>query len=336
MLRDATATAVSEKRLIDAVRDALTEEMQRDPRVIVLGEDVGVKGGVFRATQGLYQSFGAERVIDTPLAESGIVGMAVGAALNGLRPVAEIQFADFIFPAVDQIVSEAARTYYRSNGECAVPLVIRAPYGGGVHGGLYHSQSAEAFFFHVPGLKIAVPSTPYDAKGLLKSAIRDNNPVLFFEHKLAYNLVRGEVPEGDFTVPLGKAAVRRDGRNISLISYGLSVHHCLEAATTLLKDGIDCEVVDLRTLKPLDTEAVIESVKKTSKICIVHEDNLSGGVGAEIAAIIARDAFEYLDGPVYRVASPDVPSFPYSPPLEEFCLPSPAKIVDAVKELAAY
>lgn len=336
MLPDSTNPVVAEKRVIDSIREALTEEMQRDPRVIVLGEDVGVKGGVFRATEGLYRLFGEERVIDTPLAESGIVGVAIGAAMNGLRPVVEIQFADFIFPAFDQIVSEAARIHYRSNGECAVPIVIRAPYGGGVHGGLYHSQSVEAFFFHVPGLKIVVPSTPYDAKGLLKSAIRDNNPVLFFEHKLAYNLIRGHVPEEDFTVPFGKAVVRREGQHVSLISYGLSAHHCLEAAARVQEDGINCEVVDLRTIKPLDTETVLASVRKTGKVCIVHEDNLTGGLGAEIAAIIARDAFEYLDGPVYRVAAPDVPSFPYSPPLEDFCLPSPVKIVEAVKELAAY
>jgi 2-oxoisovalerate dehydrogenase E1 component beta subunit len=324
------------KRMIDAVREALFEEMHRDPSVIVLGEDVGVSGGVFRATDGLLNAFGEERVIDTPLAESGIVGVAIGAALNGLRPVAEIQFVDFIFPAFNQIVSEAARHYYRSNGEYPVPLVIRAPFGGGVRGGLYHSQSVEAFFMHVPGLKVVIPSNPYDAKGLLKAAIRDNNPVLYFEHKRAYNLIRGEVPEGDFTVPIGAAVVRREGRQLTLVSYGLSLHHCLEAAEAAGAEGIDCEVVDLRTISPLDTQTFLDSVRKTGKVCVVHEDNLTGGVGAEVAAVIAREAFDYLDGPIYRVAAPDVPSFPYSAPLEDFCLPTTEKIVQAVKELAAY
>jgi 2-oxoisovalerate dehydrogenase E1 component beta subunit len=324
------------KRILEAVRDAMREEMESDPAVIVMGEDIGVNGGVFRATEGLWEAFGEERVLDTPLAESGLVGVAIGAALNGLRPVAEIQFVDFIYPAFNQIVSEAARHYYRTNGEYPVPLVIRSPFGGGVHGGLYHSQSVEAFFLHVPGLKVVIPSDPYDAKGLLKSAIRDNNPVLYFEHKRAYNLVRGEVPEGDFTVPIGEAAVRREGKQVSLISYGLSVHHCLEAAETLGRDDIDCEVVDLRTIVPLDTETVLRSVRKTGKVCIVHEDNLTGGVGAEIAAIIAREAFESLDGPVYRVAAPDVPSFPYSPPLEEYLLPTVDDVVQAVRQLAAY
>ena len=324
------------KRMIEAVREALFEEMRRDPSVIVLGEDVGASGGVFRATDGLLNAFGEERVIDTPLAESGIVGAAIGAALNGLRPVAEIQFVDFIFPAFNQIVSEAARHYYRSNGEYPVPLVIRAPFGGGVRGGLYHSQSVEAFFMHVPGLKVVIPSNPYDAKGLLKAAIRDNNPVLYFEHKRAYNLIRGEVPEGDFTVSIGQAVVRREGKQLTLVSYGLSLHHCLEAAEAAAAEGIDCEVVDLRTISPLDTQTVLDSVRKTGKVCVVHEDNLTGGVGAEVAAVIAREAFDYLDGPIYRVAAPDVPSFPYSPSLEDFCLPTTEKIVHAVRELAEY
>ena len=324
------------KRLLDAVRDALREEMDRDPSVILLGQDIGVNGGVFRATEGIWETFGEERVLDTPLAESGIVGVAVGAALNGLRPVAEIQFVDFIYPAFNQIVSEAARHNYRTNGDYPVPMVIRAPFGGGVHGGLYHSQSVEAFFLHVPGLKVVIPSDPYDAKGLLIAAIRDNNPVLYFEHKRAYNLVQGEVPEGDFTVPIGEAIVRRAGEGVSLISYGLAVHQCLEAAVVLEKDGIDCEVIDLRTISPLDADTVLTSVRKTGKVCIVHEDNLTGGVGAEVAAIIAKDAFESLDGPIFRVAAPDVPSFPYSPPLEEYCLPTVDKMVRAVRELAEY
>ena len=324
------------KRILDAVRDALREEMDRDPSVILLGQDIGVNGGVFRATEGIWETFGEERVLDTPLAESGIVGVAVGAALNGLRPVAEIQFVDFIYPAFNQIVSEAARHNYRTNGDYPVPMVIRAPFGGGVHGGLYHSQSVEAFFLHVPGLKVVIPSDPYDAKGLLIAAIRDNNPVLYFEHKRAYNLVQGEVPEGDFTVPIGEAIVRRAGEGVSLISYGLAMHQCLEAAVVLEKDGIDCEVIDLRTISPLDADTVLTSVRKTGKVCIVHEDNLTGGVGAEVAAIIAKDAFESLDGPIFRVAAPDVPSFPYSPPLEEYCLPTVDKMVRAVRELAEY
>ena len=327
---------MAEMRLIEAVREGLREEMAADPGVFLIGQDIGINGGVFRVTDGLLDEFGPGRVIDSPLAESGMVGVAIGAALNGMRPVVEIQFADFIFPAFNQLVSEAARMHYRTNGEFPVPMVIRAPYGGGVRGGLYHSQSVEAYFAHVPGLKVVVPSSPYDAKGLLKAAIRDDNPVLFFEHKLAYNTVRGEVPDGDYTVPIGEAVVRREGRNLTLISYGLSVHHCLEAAETLAGEGISCEVVDLRTVSPLDTRAFLESVRKTGRACIVHEDNLTGGVGAEVAAIIAKDAFEYLDAPVQRVAAPDVPSFPYSPTLEDALLPGPPDIVRVARELAAY
>lgn len=327
---------MGEMRLIQAVREGLREELAADDGVFIIGQDIGVNGGVFRVTEGLLDEFGPDRVIDFPLAESGMVGVAVGAAMNGMRPVVEIQFADFIFPAFNQVVSEAARMYYRTNGEYSVPLVVRAPYGGGVRGGLYHSQSVEAYFAHVPGLKVIVPSNPHDAKGLLKAAIRDDNPVLFFEHKLAYNTVTGEVPEGDYTVRIGEAAVRRAGEGISLISYGLSVHHCLEAAETLSDEEISCEVVDLRTVSPLDTVTVLDSVRKTGRACIVHEDNLTGGVGAELAAIIAKDAFEFLDAPVQRVAAPDVPSFPYSPTLEDAVLPGPPDIVRAARELAAY
>ena len=327
---------MGEMRLIEAVRQGLREELAADSSVFLIGQDIGVNGGVFRVTDGLLDEFGPERVIDSPLAESGMVGVAIGAAMNGLRPVVEVQFADFIFPAFNQIVSEAARMYYRTNGDYSVPIVIRAPYGGGVRGGLYHSQSVEAYFAHVPGLKVVVPSNPHDAKGLLKAAIRDNNPVLFFEHKLAYNTVQGDVPEGNYTVPIGKAAVRREGQQLSLISYGLSVHHCLEAAETLAAEGITCEVVDLRSVSPLDTETLLESVKKTGRVCIVHEDNLTGGVGAEVAAIVAKDAFEYLDAPVQRVAALDVPSFPYSPTLEDALLPGPADIISTARELAAY
>ena len=327
---------MGEMRLIEAVRQGLREELAADSSVFLIGQDIGVNGGVFRVTDGLLDEFGPERVIDSPLAESGMVGVAIGAAMNGLRPVVEVQFADFIFPAFNQIVSEAARMYYRTNGDYSVPIVIRAPYGGGVRGGLYHSQSVEAYFAHVPGLRVVVPSNPHDAKGLLKAAIRDNNPVLFFEHKLAYNTVQGDVPEGNYTVPIGKAAVRREGQQLSLISYGLSVHHCLEAAETLAAEEISCEVVDLRSVSPLDTETLLESVEKTGRVCIVHEDNLTGGVGAEVAAIVAKDAFEYLDAPVQRVAARDVPSFPYSPTLEDVLLPGPPDIISAARELVAY
>ena len=327
---------MSEMRLIQAVREGLREEMELDANVFLLGQDIGANGGVFRVTEGLQAEFGRERVIDSPLAESGMVGVAIGAAMNGMRPVVEIQFADFIFPAFNQLVSEAARMYYRTNGDYSVPMVIRAPYGGGVRGGLYHSQSVEAFFAHVPGLKVVIPSTPQDAKGLLKAAIRDDNPVLFFEHKLAYNTVRGEVLQGNGSVPIGEAVVRLEGTQLSLISYGLSVHHCLEAADTLSAEGISCEVVDLQTVKPLDSLKLLESVRKTGRACIVHEDNLTGGIGAEVAAILAKECFEYLDAPVQRVAAPDVPSFPYNPILEDALLPGPNDIVKTARELAAY
>ena len=327
---------MGEMRLIEAVREGLREEMERDSSVFLIGQDIGVNGGVFRVTEGLQAEFGIDRVIDAPLAESGLVGVAIGAALNGMRPVVEIQFADFIFPAFNQLVSEAARMYYRTNGDYPVPMVIRAPYGGGVRGGLYHSQSVEAFFAHVPGLKVVMPSSPHGAKGLLKAAIRDDNPVLFFEHKLSYNTVRGEVPQDDYSVPIGEAIVRREGTRVSLISYGLSVHHCLEAAETLSAESISCEVIDLQTVRPLDSATLLESVRKTGRACIVHEDNLTGGVGAEVAAIIAKDGFEYLDAPIQRVAAPDVPSFPYSPILEDALLPGPVNIVKTARELSAY
>ncbi|MDP2948256.1 MAG: alpha-ketoacid dehydrogenase subunit beta [Chloroflexota bacterium] len=323
------------KSVIEAVREALHEEMSRDERVLILGEDVE-QGGVFRATEGLLNQFGPDRVLDTPLAESAIVGVAIGAALNGFRPVAEIQFADFIYPAVDQIISEAARLRYRSAGAFTCPLVIRAPYGAGVHGALYHSQSVEALFCHVPGLKVVTPATPYDAKGLLKAAIRDQDPVLFFEHKKAYRLIKGEVPEGDYVVPIGRAEVKRPGDHVTLIAYGLMLHHCLQAAEVVAEDGLSVEVIDLRTLSPLDKETILDSVRKTGKVLIVHEDNLTGGLGGEVAAIIAAEAFDYLDAPVTRLASPDVPAMPYSPPLEEYCLPNPDKIAAALRKLAAH
>ena len=324
------------KTLIEGVREALTEEMERDDRVWVLGEDVGKKGGVFLATEGIYSRFGEARVLDTPLAESCIVGVAIGAALNGLIPVAEIQFADFIHPAFDQIVSEAARIRYRSNGDYSCPIVVRAPFGGGVHGGLYHSQSVEAFYAHVPGLKVVIPSTPEDAKGLLKAAIRDPDPVMFFEHKKAYRLIKGEVPDGEYVTPIGTAAVRRQGTNVTCVAWGLMVHHCLEAAEAVAPEGISVEVIDLRTLQPLDRETILRSVEKTARAMVVHEDNLTGGFGAEVAAIIADKGFEHLDAPVTRVAGPDVPAMPFNHPQEEAFLPNPEKIAAAMRRLAAF
>jgi 2-oxoisovalerate dehydrogenase E1 component beta subunit len=324
------------RTFIDAIRETLADEMRRDDSVIVLGEDVGKKGGVFLATDGLWAEFGEDRVIDTPLTESMIVGASIGAAVNGLRPIAEIQFADFIFPAFNQLVSEAARMRYRSNNGYGVPMVVRAPYGGGVHGALYHSQSVEAFFTHVPGLKVVVPSTPYDARGLLRSSIRDDDPVLFFEHKKMYRSVRGDVPDTDYTVPLGTAAVTHPGTQISVFAYGLMAHYALEAADRVADEGISVEVVDLRTLRPLDNETVLESVRKTGKCLIVYEDNRLGGYGAEVAALIAEEAFDYLDGPVTRIAGPDVPAVPYNHALEEWFMVSPEKIVEAIRKLAAY
>ncbi|MDH4209166.1 MAG: alpha-ketoacid dehydrogenase subunit beta [Anaerolineae bacterium] len=322
------------KTVIEALRDALHEEMQRDERVLVMGEDVE-EGGVFRVTEGFLADFGPGRIIDTPLAESLILGAAIGAALNGMRPVAEIQFADFIHPAMDQIISEAARIRYRSNGAFTCPMVIRAPCGGGIHGALYHSQNVEAFFAHVPGLKVVAPSTPYDCAGLLKAAIRDDDPVLFFEHKKTYRLIKGEVLEEDYVVPIGKAAIVRQGKDLSIFTYGLAVHQCLEAAESMAQE-VSVEVVDLRTLAPLDKETILESVQRTGKALIVHEDNLTGGIGGEVAAIIAEEGFDYLDGPVLRLAMPDVPAVPYSPPLEEHCLLNPEKIVAAIRKLAGY
>jgi 2-oxoisovalerate dehydrogenase E1 component beta subunit len=323
------------KTLIEAVNEALHEEMERDPNVIVLGEDVGVHGGVFRATDGLQKRFGADRVIDTPLAELGIVGVAIGAAMQGLHPVAEIQFADYIHPAYDQIVNEAAKIRYRSNGSYTCPLVIRAPFGAGVHGGMYHSQSVEALFFHVPGLKIVIPSSPADCKGLLKSAVRDPDPVLFFEHKKSYRRIRGEVPEGDVTIPLGTAAVKREGSDVTVVTYGVGVHLALEAAERVDPDGISVEVLDLRTLAPLDRASIARSIARTNKVLIVHEDSKTGGVGAEIAAMIAEEHFEQLDGPILRVAAADT-HIPYAPSLEEAVIPNVDDVEAALRRLAAY
>ncbi len=327
---------MAEKTMIEAVREAMFEEMKRDDRIIVMGEDVG-EGGVFRATEGFLKEFGEERCMDTPLAESAIVGVAIGASLNGIIPIAEIQFADFSHPAFDQIVSEAARLHYRSNGTWNCPITVRMPYGSGIHGGPYHSQSVEAFYAHVPGLKVVCVATPYDAKGLLKSAIRDPNPVIFLEHKKAYRLMRQEVPEEEYTIPIGEAVVRREGSDMSLITYGMMTHHSLAAAETVQQeDGLNVEVIDLRSVSPWDKERVLESVQKTGKALVVYEDNFTGGFGAEVAATIAQEAFEYLDGPVTRVASPDVPISPYARILEEYILPNPEKIAAAIRKLAAY
>lgn len=327
---------MAELSLLQAIHHALDEEMARDPRVVVLGEDVGKRGGVFRVTQGLLEKYGEERVIDTPLAELGIAGVAYGMAVYGLRPVAEFQFADYIHPAWDQIVNEAATLRYRSNGAYGCPVVFRAPYGGGIQGGLYHSQSVEGFFAHQPGLKVVIPSTPADAKGLLTAAIRDPDPVVFFEPKKGYRLIKGEVPEGEHLVPLGKAAVRREGRDLSVFAYGMMAHYALQAVEQVAKEGISAELVDLRTLTPVDKETILASVKKTSKALVVHEDNLTGGYGAEVAAIIADEAFEWLDGPVRRLCGPDVPGVPYARPMQDFFMPNPEKIAAAIRELAAY
>ena len=324
------------KTVIEAVREAIREEMERDPTVFVLGEDVGKRGGVFLATQGLIEEFGEDRVIDTPLAEASIMGIALGAAFRGLRPIPEVEFADFVWPTANQLIGEAARTCYGTNGAVKVPLVVRIPYGGGIRGGLFHSQNVEAYFFHTPGLKVVAPATPYDAKGLLKSSVRDDNPVVFLEHKKTYRLVRGEVPEEEYTIPIGVADVKRQGGDLTIVTYGLTLHYCLEAAEVLSKDGVEVEVVDLRTLTPLDGDTVLASVRKTGKLLIVHEDNLTGGVGAEIAALVAYQAFEHLDGPISRLCGPDVPTMPFAQTLEDAYMPDTEKVVQALRKLAAY
>ncbi|GER66117.1 2-oxoisovalerate dehydrogenase subunit beta [Weizmannia acidilactici] len=321
---------------IDAITKALREEMERDEKVFVMGEDVGKKGGVFKATAGLYEAFGAGRVIDTPLAESAIVGVGVGAAMYGMRPIAEIQFADFILPAVNQIISEAAKIRYRTNNDWHCPLVVRAPYGGGVHGALYHSQSIEAVFANQPGLKIVMPSTPYDAKGLLKAAIRDDDPVLFFEHKRAYRLIKGEVPDDDYVLPIGKAEVKREGEDITVITYGLCVHFALQVAEKLAQDGIDAHILDLRTVYPLDKEAIMEAAAKTGKVLLITEDNKEGSIISEVAAIIAEHCLFDLDAPIMRLAGPDVPAMPYAPTMEKYFMVNPDKIEKAMRELAEF
>ncbi len=321
---------------IDAINEALHQEMARDDRVFILGEDIGVSGGVFKATAGLHEKFGADRVMDTPLAEGIIIAAAIGSAMVGFRPIPEIQFTDFITPAMDQIVQQAAKIRYRSAGGFSCPITVRICCGGGVSGGLYHSQENAAWFVHEPGLKVVMPSTPHDAKGMLLAAIRDPNPVLFFEHKKLYRTVKGEVPEGDYTVPLGPAAVRREGKDMTVLTYGFMTHAALEAAEGMAKRGVDAEVIDLRTLNPLDKDSILASVRKTNKCLIVHEDKRTMGIGAEIAAIVAEEAFEDLDGPIVRVTGPDIPAIPFSPALEKFFLVNTEKIVGAMERLAAY
>jgi 2-oxoisovalerate dehydrogenase E1 component beta subunit len=324
------------KTIIEAIRDGLREEMERDDRVIVMGEDVGPRGGVFGVTDGFFKQFGPDRVIDTPLAESVIAGAAIGAAINGLRPVAEMQFADFSHPAMDQIMNEAARIRFRSNNDFNVPMVIRMPYGGGIHGALYHSQSVEALYGHIPGLTVVIPSNPYDAKGMLKAAIRDPDPVIFLEHKGAYRLIKGDVPEEDYTVPLGTATIAREGTDMTAVAYGMMLHHCLKAAEEMEKDGVSVEVVDVRTISPLDRDTIVNSVKKTGKAIVVYEDTRSGGWGAEISASISEAAFAYLDGPIVRVTGPDIPAMPYNHNQEAYFMPNPDKILKAMRDLAAY
>src|SRR5262249_22589313 len=319
--------------LVQAVNDALKLEMRRDPRVVVLGEDVAKFGGVFRATAGVYEEFGADRVIDTPLAENGIIGTALGMALYGLRPVPEIQFADFIYPAFDQIVNELAKLAYRSGGQYRCPLVIRTPYGGGIKGGHYHSQSPEALFIHTAGLKVVTPSNPYDAKGLLLAALRQKDPIMFFEPKRIYRAAKGEVPAGDYEVPLGTAQIVREGKQLTLIAWGAMLHEATAAAADAAKDGIDCEVIDLRTLWPLDIESITRSARKTGRVVIVHEAARTCGLGAEISALIQERCFVHLEAPIKRVTGWDTP-FPYT--LENEYLPRAARILKGIRETVEF
>jgi 2-oxoisovalerate dehydrogenase E1 component beta subunit len=328
---------VTEKNVVQTIHDTLWEEMKDDERVLVLGEDVGARGGVFRVTAGFLDEFGEQRVIDTPLAESSIVGVAIGMGLHGLLPVAEIQFADFIHPAFDQMVSEAARIRYRSAGDFSCPIVVRAPWGGGVHGALYHSQSIESFYGHVPGLKTIVPATPYDVKGMLRAAIQDPDPVLFLEHKKTYRLIKGDVPDEPYEVPIGVADVKREGEDLTVIAYGLMLHLCLEAAQRLQEEeGMSAEVVDIRTIAPLDRKTILDSVRKTSKAMVVYEDNRTYGAGAEVVATIAEELMFELDGPLIRIGGPDVPAMPFSTPMEHFYMPDTEKVFEHMKELAKY
>ncbi|CAM4503764.1 2-oxoisovalerate dehydrogenase E1 component beta subunit [Paenibacillus endophyticus] len=321
---------------IDAIRQAMKEEMERDEDVFVLGEDVGLKGGVFTTTKGLQEQFGEQRVMDTPLAESAIAGVAIGAAMYGMKPIAEMQYSDFMFPATNQIISEAAKIRYRSNNDWTCPIVIRAPIGGGIFGGLYHSQCPESVFIGTPGLKIVAPYRAYDAKGLLKAAVRDPDPVLFFENKKCYKLILGEVPDEDYIVPIGKANVLREGEDITVISYSMPLHFVEQAAAELAGEGISAHILDLRTLQPLDKEGILEAVRKTGKVLIIHEDNKTGGVGAEVSAIIAEELLYELDAPIMRLCGPDVPAMPINPPGEKFFLLNKEKVKEAMRQLALY
>lgn len=318
---------------LEAIRQAMEQEMTRDQRVFILGEDVGTYGGAFRVTQGFLEQFGPARIIDTPISETGLIGAAIGASLFGMRPIAELQFIDFIACGFNQIVNYAAKSRYRWGG--GVPIVIRGPAGAGVHGGPFHSQSPESYFMNVPGLKIVMPSTPVDAKGLLIAAIRDPDPVIFLEHKFLYRRLKEEVPEGDYVTPIGEARVARVGEDVSIITYGAMVHASIEAAEMVAREGVSVEILDLRTLLPMDRTRILETVKKTGRVLIVHEATKTGGPGGEVAALIAEHAFLHLDAPIVRVAPPDTP-VPYSPPLEEFFLPNASKIADAIRALAEY
>lgn len=324
---------MAEITYLAAIREALVEEMERDERVFLLGEDIGAYGGAFKLTAGLLKQFGERRIIDTPIAEAGIVGAAVGAAMAGMRPVAEMQFIDFLACGFNQLVNFAAKTRYRWGG--GVPMVVRGPSGGGVGAGPFHSQNMEAYFQHVPGLKIVQPSTVRDAKGLLKAAIRDEDPVLFFEHKLLYRRLKEELPGGDWEVPIGKAETRREGADLAVITYGAMVHTALEAASRLEKEGVETEVLDLRTLLPLDQEALLAAASKTGKVILLHEDTRTGGLGAELAARISESAFEYLDAPIVRVTAPDTP-VPFAAALEKLFVPGAERVVEAAREILAY
>jgi len=319
--------------MLEGIRQAIFEEMDRDPTVVALGEDIGVYGGAFKVTEGLLERFGRERVIETPISETAIIGAACGMSYLGLRPIVEMQFIDFIACCFNQVTNFVAKGHYLWGAPA--PMVIRGPSGGGVHGGPFHSANPEMYFAHTPGLKIVYPSTAYDAKGLLKSAVRDNNPVLFFEHKFLYRRIKEELPEGECTVPIGKAVTRREGRDLTILSYAAMMHTSLDAAAELAKQGIEAEVIDLRTLAPLDAEAILASVKKTNKLLIVHEDTKTGGIAGEIASLVCENAFDDLDGPIERVTALDTP-VPYAPTLEDRFLPNVAKVVAAARELANY
>jgi len=321
---------------ISAIRLAMKEEMEQDEDVFVLGEDVGVKGGVFTTTKGLLEQFGEMRALDTPLSESAIAGVAIGAAMYGMKPIAEMQYSDFMFPATNQIISEAAKIRYRSNNDWNCPVVIRAPIGGGIFGGLYHSQCPESVFFGTPGLKIVAPYRPYDAKGLLKAAVRDPDPVIYFENKKCYKMIEGEVPEHDYTVPIGEANLLREGDDITVIGYSLPLYFIEQAAAELAEEGISAHVLDLRTLQPLDKNAILEAVRKTGKVLIVHEDNKTGGIGAEVSAIIAEELLYELDAPIMRLCGPDVPAMPINPPGEKNFMLNKEKVKEAMRNLALY